>query len=248
VGSSGGETARSSARSRLRADSRIAEALPCALDGRGGLPSAVSAKSPRVRLRASTQRPGTRSRSQGLPVGVGRLPKDAPRELRTRFEEGYSARASEIGPLAASPWSQAATDPGRGSSTGGVHGLHRPGASDNPAVLPDAGGSNGCGESLASREDRCTICGTTSDLTLDHILPQALGGPDSPENCRFLCRRCNSVKGPRIVSDDALRSYRVFERLVRRMGLSLKPPPLGCIGPAPILNRLVERPAGMFGV
>lgn len=87
---------------------------------------------------------------------------------------------------------------------------------------------------------RCPICGTSSDLTVDHVLSRALGGPDSPTNRRLLCRRCNATKGPRIVSDDALRFYRSFERLARWMGLGLDPPPLGCIGPAPILNRLAQ--------
>ena len=86
----------------------------------------------------------------------------------------------------------------------------------------------------------CPICGTASDLTVDHVVPRSLGGPDSPANRRYLCRRCNSVKGPRIVSDDALRSYRSFERLARLMGMGLDPPPLGCVGPAPILNRLAQ--------
>jgi hypothetical protein len=84
------------------------------------------------------------------------------------------------------------------------------------------------------------VCGTASDLTVDHIVPRALGGPDLPGNRRVLCRRCNSVKGPRIVSDDALHAYRSFERLVRRMGLGLRPPPLGCVGTSPMLNRLAQ--------
>ena len=77
-------------------------------------------------------------------------------------------------------------------------------------------------------------------MTIDHVVPQALGGPDSPSNRRVLCRRCNSLKGPRIVSDDALRTYLAFQRLTRQMGLGLAPPPLGCVGPSPILNRLAQ--------
>ena len=86
----------------------------------------------------------------------------------------------------------------------------------------------------------CEICRVRSDLTVDHILPRKLGGPDVPGNWRCLCRRCNSVKGGRIVSDAALLWYRGFRLLSRRMGLGLAPPPLGCVGPEPILNRLAQ--------
>lgn len=44
----------------------------------------------------------------------------------------------------------------------------------------------------------CRLCGTTEDLTLDHIYPWSLGGPDTPENLRVLCRSCNSSKGDRV--------------------------------------------------
>ena len=44
----------------------------------------------------------------------------------------------------------------------------------------------------------CRLCGTTADLTLDHIYPWSLGGPDTPDNLRVLCRPCNSSKGDRV--------------------------------------------------
>jgi len=47
-------------------------------------------------------------------------------------------------------------------------------------------------------EYRCVICGATADLTLDHIYPWSLGGPDTEENLRTLCRRHNSQKGARV--------------------------------------------------
>lgn len=45
---------------------------------------------------------------------------------------------------------------------------------------------------------RCGECGTTDDLTLDHIHPWSRGGRDVIGNLRVLCRPCNSSKGARI--------------------------------------------------
>lgn len=45
---------------------------------------------------------------------------------------------------------------------------------------------------------RCLTCGATDDLTLDHIYPWSLGGPDTDDNLRTLCRSCNSRKGARV--------------------------------------------------
>lgn len=44
----------------------------------------------------------------------------------------------------------------------------------------------------------CRLCGATDDLTLDHIHPWSLGGPDTEANLRVLCRPCNSSKGDRM--------------------------------------------------
>lgn len=50
----------------------------------------------------------------------------------------------------------------------------------------------------ARDEFTCQECGATEDLTLDHIKPWSLGGPDTVENLRVLCRPCNSRKGDRL--------------------------------------------------
>lgn len=42
---------------------------------------------------------------------------------------------------------------------------------------------------------RCVLCGATDDLTVDHIVPLALGGTNDLDNLHTLCRSCNCRKG-----------------------------------------------------
>ncbi|OJK06527.1 hypothetical protein BRY75_14200 [Acinetobacter baumannii] len=41
----------------------------------------------------------------------------------------------------------------------------------------------------------CLYCESTSDLTIDHIVPVSRGGGDEVENLQTLCRVCNARKG-----------------------------------------------------
>jgi rubrerythrin len=45
------------------------------------------------------------------------------------------------------------------------------------------------------KKDICIYCGSKTDLTLEHIMPRSRGGPDSPDNAVWVCKRCNSSKG-----------------------------------------------------
>ena len=40
--------------------------------------------------------------------------------------------------------------------------------------------------------NKCQYCGATKDLTIDHIHPRSLGGPDTWENLVTACSSCNS--------------------------------------------------------
>jgi hypothetical protein len=42
---------------------------------------------------------------------------------------------------------------------------------------------------------RCIYCGSTDDLSVDHLIPRARGGPESGDNAVTACRSCNSSRG-----------------------------------------------------
>jgi len=41
----------------------------------------------------------------------------------------------------------------------------------------------------------CKDCGTTEDLTIDHIVPLSKDGTNDIENLQVLCMKCNCTKG-----------------------------------------------------
>ena len=51
---------------------------------------------------------------------------------------------------------------------------------------------------IAKREGiipQCRVCGTTTDLTIDHIIPLSAGGSNLMSNKQILCRNHNRCKG-----------------------------------------------------
>ena len=51
---------------------------------------------------------------------------------------------------------------------------------------------------------RCQFCGSTSNLTIDHIIPKSRGGEDTWENLTTACIRCNNKKGDRTPEEASL--------------------------------------------
>jgi hypothetical protein len=45
------------------------------------------------------------------------------------------------------------------------------------------------------RMDACIFCGIKTDLTIDHLLPRCLNGPNDEKNVIWVCQKCNSSKG-----------------------------------------------------
>ena len=54
-------------------------------------------------------------------------------------------------------------------------------------------------EYIKEREysNECIFCGATTNLTLEHLLPQKYNGPNTEKNLVWICKSCNSSKGSR---------------------------------------------------
>jgi hypothetical protein len=50
---------------------------------------------------------------------------------------------------------------------------------------------------LIAEGKSCAYCGATGRLEWEHVIPLALGGPDSIDNLVRACRSCNAAKGAR---------------------------------------------------
>ena len=81
---------------------------------------------------------------------------------------------------------------------------HAAGIGDLPEVnSPQAEKMIGNEELLAmwrKINTECSFCGSTEDLTVDHIIPVSRGGTNDLENLQPLCRSCNSYKKDRLIS------------------------------------------------
>ena len=55
-------------------------------------------------------------------------------------------------------------------------------------------------------KEECACCGSTENLTFDHILPKARGGKDDLKNGQILCKRCNCQKGDRRITLSTLKT------------------------------------------
>ena len=48
---------------------------------------------------------------------------------------------------------------------------------------------------------KCAYCGSSSNLTIDHVVPTSQGGKNEFENCVTSCQPCNNKKGNRTPSE-----------------------------------------------
>jgi len=47
---------------------------------------------------------------------------------------------------------------------------------------------------LFKKYPRCLKCGSENDITIDHVIPLSLNGPNTPANLQTLCNPCNMLK------------------------------------------------------
>ena len=59
---------------------------------------------------------------------------------------------------------------------------------------------------------RCQYCGTTQNLTVDHVMPKSRGGEDSWENLTTACIRCNNKKGDRTPEESKMHLHSIPKR------------------------------------
>ena len=72
--------------------------------------------------------------------------------------------------------------------------LRQAAEAEQPASIPDRV------RSIVWRRDngRCAMCGGTTDLEFDHIIPKSQGGASTVANVQVLCVRCNERKGAQV--------------------------------------------------
>ncbi len=56
--------------------------------------------------------------------------------------------------------------------------------------------------------NRCQYCGAIAE-NIDHVIPKSRGGKNSWDNVVAACRRCNAIKGSRLVSETNLKLNKI---------------------------------------
>jgi 5-methylcytosine-specific restriction endonuclease McrA len=78
---------------------------------------------------------------------------------------------------------------------------------------------------FARDRNQCQYCGRhfpTSDLSIDHVMPRALGGGDTWENLVCACIKCNARKGGRTPEQAGIKLKRKPERPKRNPLIALR--------------------------
>ncbi|MCU0317361.1 MAG: HNH endonuclease [Fimbriimonadaceae bacterium] len=65
---------------------------------------------------------------------------------------------------------------------------------------------------LARDNYTCQYCGSTKDLTIDHVIPRWVGGPGTWENLVTCCRKCNLKKGDKTPQQAGMKLRKVPKR------------------------------------
>jgi len=68
---------------------------------------------------------------------------------------------------------------------------------------------------------KCQYCGSTKELTIDHIIPRSRGGGDTWENLVVACMPCNTRKSDKLLEETNLVLQTVPRKPVNKMLFSL---------------------------
>jgi 5-methylcytosine-specific restriction endonuclease McrA len=68
---------------------------------------------------------------------------------------------------------------------------------------------------------KCQYCGSTRDLTIDHIIPRSRGGEDTWENLVVACMPCNTRKGDKLLEDTNMILQTIPKKPFNKMLFSL---------------------------
>lgn len=61
---------------------------------------------------------------------------------------------------------------------------------------------------IYKRDKKCMYCGSTKNLTIDHIIPRSKGGGDNWFNLTLACSHCNTKKGNKLLEHSGLKLIR----------------------------------------
>jgi 5-methylcytosine-specific restriction endonuclease McrA len=68
---------------------------------------------------------------------------------------------------------------------------------------------------------KCQYCGSTKNLTIDHIIPRSKGGDDTWENLTAACMPCNTRKGDKLLEDTNLILHTIPRKPINKMLFTL---------------------------
>ena len=68
---------------------------------------------------------------------------------------------------------------------------------------------------------KCQYCGSTKNLTIDHVIPRSRGGEDTWENLVVACNSCNTRKSDKLLEETNLKLAAIPKKPVNKMLFSL---------------------------
>ena len=71
-------------------------------------------------------------------------------------------------------------------------------------------------------DNQCAYCGSTENLTIDHVIPRCKGGGDTWENLVVACSSCNTKKGSMLLEQTNMKLIRKPRAPVNKMIFDLQ--------------------------